>query len=119
MAIGTTSTGGYKLSVNGNVRAKDIVVQTGWSDFVFNENYQRMTLLEKEAYYKKEKHLPNIDPEKDIVGDGLQVGKNMNGMMQNIEENTLDLVDIYKRLVNLENENAALKQQVAELKASK
>jgi len=86
---------------------------------VFDENYVRMTLLEKENYYKNEKHLPNIDAGKDISSNGLQVARNLNGMMQNIEENTMDLVDIYKRLVNLEKENELLKQQVADLTKQK
>jgi len=116
VAIGTIHTDGYKFSVKGNMRAKDIIVKlTGWSDFVFDENYQRMGLLEKEAFYKKEKHLPNIGTEQLIVNEGLQVGTTMNGMMQNIEENTLDLVDLYKKFLTLEKENAQLKQENIEI----
>lgn len=100
----------YKLAVNGKIRAKDVFVETGWSDFVFDENYSRMNLLEKENYYKKERHLPNIDAGKDIESNGLQVGKTMNGIMQNVEENTLDLVELYKKLLILEKENTELKQ---------
>jgi hypothetical protein len=111
VAIGTIHTDGFKFSVNGNMRAKDIIVRlTGWSDFVFEENYQRMSILDKEIFYKKEKHLPNIDKASMIETDGLQVGKTMNGMMQNIEENTLDIAELYKRLLILEKENSELKE---------
>jgi len=115
IGIGTGNFTGYKLSVNGSIRAKDIVVETGWSDFVFDVNYKRMNLLEKEKFYLKNKHLPNIDSELEIEAKGLQMGKTMNGMMQNIEENTLDLVELYKKVVLIEQENIELKIKVAQL----
>src|ERR1039458_2046954 len=42
VGIGTSATGqGYLLSVNGNVRAREVVVNTStWSDFVFNKDYK-------------------------------------------------------------------------------
>lgn len=30
----------YKLSVNGNIRSKEIVVETGWADYVFDKAYK-------------------------------------------------------------------------------
>jgi hypothetical protein len=117
VAIGTTNTAGFALSVNGNVRAKDIFVTLdGWGDFVFEESYSRMSVLDKEAFYKKEKHLPNITSAKEIETNGLQVGTTMNGMMQNIEENTLDIADLYKRMILLEKENSELKESLKTLK---
>jgi hypothetical protein len=110
----------YMLSVGGKIVAKDIVVTlTGWSDFVFEENYSRMSVLDKEAFYKKEKHLPNISSAKEIETDGLQVGTTMNGMMQNIEENTLDIADLYKRMLLLEKENSELKESIKMLNEKK
>ena len=35
VGIGTTNPT-YKLSVNGNVRSKEVVVETGWADYVFD-----------------------------------------------------------------------------------
>ena len=32
VGIGTTNPGSYKLAVNGDIRAKEIVVEIGWSD---------------------------------------------------------------------------------------
>lgn len=106
----------YKLAVNGKIRAKDVVVEIGWSDFVFDEKFVRMTLLEKELYYLKEKHLPNIENGKTIEMNGLQVGKTMSGMMQNIEENTLDMVELYKKMQEIEKASKALEKENKELK---
>lgn len=112
VGIGTTNTDGYLLSVNGNLRAKDIMVRVDWSDFVFEKNYTRMGILEKEKYYEKEKHLPNITSGKEIETNGLQVGTEMSGMMQNIEENTLDIASLYKLILQLQKENTELKQSL-------
>jgi hypothetical protein len=106
---------GYKLSVNGAIRAKDIVVSTTWSDFVFDVNYKRMSLLEKEIYYTSQKHLPNIISATEIEKNGLPVGAAMSGMTQNIEENTLDLVELYKKMMTIEKENIELKERLLKL----
>ncbi|RNL68607.1 hypothetical protein ED312_23155, partial [Sinomicrobium pectinilyticum] len=39
VGIGTTNPGTWKLAVNGDIRAKEIKVETGWSDFVFEDSY--------------------------------------------------------------------------------
>jgi hypothetical protein len=38
----------YKLSVNGSIRTKRIIVETGWSDFVFKPDYKLMSFEELE-----------------------------------------------------------------------
>jgi cell division protein FtsB len=45
----------------------------------------------------------------------LQVGGAMSGLMQNIEENTLDIAELYKRLLTLEQENKELKDNLKSL----
>ena len=54
-------------------------------------------------------HLPDIDAGNDIEKNGLQVGKTMSGFISNIEDNTLDIIDLFK-------ENQQLKTQVDTLK---
>jgi hypothetical protein len=49
VGIGTTNPT-YKLAVNGTVRAKEIIVDTGWSDFVFDKNYRLPPLGEVEQF---------------------------------------------------------------------
>ncbi|RZJ79855.1 MAG: hypothetical protein EOO20_26490, partial [Chryseobacterium sp.] len=40
LALGTTNTRGFKLSVNGKIRAKEIKVEaTEWPDYVFEDGY--------------------------------------------------------------------------------
>ncbi|KAA1246499.1 hypothetical protein [Aquimarina sp. RZ0] len=37
---GTDNPGSWKLAINGKIIAKEIVVETGWSDFVFYTDYK-------------------------------------------------------------------------------
>ena len=46
-----TSNPTYKLSVNGNIRSKEVVVETGWADYVFDEQYKLSPLEEVERIY--------------------------------------------------------------------
>ncbi len=104
------------IDESGTVHCKKLRVATTWSDFVFDEDYQRMNYDEKENFYKKNKHLPNIPSGKEIETEGLDVGGVMKGMMQNIEEDRLDITELFKRIEQIEKENAELKKQIAQLK---
>lgn len=105
----------YKLSVNGTIQAKEIRVETGWADFVFDENYQLRPLAEVEKYIRRHKHLPDVTPAADIQKDGLQVGKQMTEMMQKIEELTLYVIDLQKENTRSREENAELKKRLQKL----
>jgi hypothetical protein len=37
VGIGTTTPDDYKLEVLGTIRATKVIVETGWSDYVFEE----------------------------------------------------------------------------------
>ncbi len=49
-----------KLDVCGTIRAKEIKVETGWCDYVFEDNYDLMSLDSVSKFILKNKHLPNI-----------------------------------------------------------
>jgi hypothetical protein len=61
----------YKLSVNGNIRSKEVVVETGWADYVFDEKYKPISLEEVEEFIKNNKHLPQIPTAKEVKENGL------------------------------------------------
>ena len=65
VGIGTSTTGTHKLAVNGTIGAREIKVEaTGWSDFVFEDDYQLKKLEEVESYITKNNHLPDVPSEK-------------------------------------------------------
>jgi hypothetical protein len=102
VGIGTT-TPAEKLSVNGNIRSKEVVVElANWPDYVFDKKYNLPSLKNVEAYINEHKHLPNIPSAKEIETDGLKLGDVQKRMMQKIEELTLYIIEQNKRIDALE-----------------
>lgn len=108
VGIGTTNPGSYKLAVNGKIRAKDVVVETGWSDFVFEDDYELKPLNEVEIFIQTHKHLPDIPSAEEVSENGVALGDMQALLLQKIEELTLYMIEMDK-------ENQALKARVAEL----
>ena len=106
--VPTMNPGSYKLAVNGSIRAKEIVVETGWSDFVFEKNYNLKTLEEVERYIKDYGHLPNIPSESEVKANGVKLGEMDAKLLQKIEELTLYMIEIRK-------ENEILKERINEI----
>lgn len=97
VGIGTTNPT-YKLSVNGNIRSKEVVVENGWADYVFNDDYRLKPLAEVEEFIRANKHLPNIPSAAEIEKNGLQLGETQKKMMEKIEELTLYVIELKKEI---------------------
>jgi len=106
-----TSTPDYKLDVNGAIRAKEFFVETGWADFVFEEDYRLPSLEEVRSHIAHKGHLPGVPSAAEVRAEGLEMGQAQTLMMQKIEELTLYMID-------LSEENAALKTRVRQLEAA-
>jgi hypothetical protein len=117
VGIGTTNTFGYKLAVNGTIGAKEVIVETtsGWSDFVFADNYQLKDLTEVETFINENKHLPDVPSETEVKENGIDLGKMDATLLQKIEELTLYMIAVNKRMNTLETENSQLKNRINEL----
>ncbi|HEX3023948.1 MAG TPA: hypothetical protein VHP12_01960 [Chitinophagaceae bacterium] len=112
IGIGTISPS-EKLSVNGNIRSKKLIVtQTGWTDYVFYKNYRLKPLAEVEQYIKINKHLPDMPSTKEVEKDGIDVGDNQALLLKKIEELTLYVIEIKR-------ENEKLKQRIEKLENKK
>jgi hypothetical protein len=112
VGVGTTNPQS-KFAVNGTITAKEVkVTQTGWSDYVFAEDYRLLPLDELEAYVGTEKHLPGIPAAKEVEEKGLAVADMLTKQMQKIEELTL-------YLIQLKNENRELKERITALEEEK
>ncbi len=99
-----------KLSVNGNISAKKIIAtQTGWSDYVFNDDYKLRSLKEVESFIKKNKHLPEVPSAKEVEEKGISVGDNQALLLKKIEELTLYMIELKKETLALKKESRSLK----------
>ena len=93
------------LEVNGVVRSKEVLVEaTGWADFVFEDDYNLMSLAEIEQYVKQHRHLPEIPSAKEVEENGIGLGEMNALLLQKIEEMTLHMIELEKRLEELENQ---------------
>lgn len=91
---------GYKLDVNGAVRANEMVVNTTGADFVFDKGYQLMPLKELEKFIAQHGHLPEIQPAAKIQQEGVALGVLNTKLLQKIEEMTLHQIRLEKALEN-------------------
>ena len=117
VGIGTTNPT-QKLSVNGTIRAKEIIVDTGWADYVFDDSYRLAPLAEVEQQIKQDKHLPGIPSAQEIAEHGVSMGEMRSKLLSKIEEITLHQIAQEKDIAELKGENAALRLQIAELKSA-
>ncbi|WP_343703371.1 hypothetical protein [Chitinophaga sp.] len=114
LSIGTPTSGGYKLAVNGPVKAQKIkVTQTEWPDYVFEPSYQLKSLEELESFISKYKHLPEMPSAADVQQNGLDVGENQAKLLQKIEELTLYMIDMNKKMTTQEKVIDAQQQRLA------
>ncbi len=109
VGIGTV-TPDSRLSVNGVVHSKEVKVDlSGWSDFVFEEDYDLPTLEEVEQHIKEKGHLQDIPGAKEVEEKGILVGEMNAKLLQKIEELMLYTIAQEKRIKKLEAEIADLK----------
>ncbi len=116
VGIGTT-TPKNALDVVGTIRSTEVKVEaTPWPDFVFEKDYELKTLEEVEDFVAENKHLPEIPSEVDVNENGINLGEMDSKLLLKIEELTLYMIDMNKRMGKLENENTELKKEVSALK---
>jgi uncharacterized coiled-coil protein SlyX len=122
IGIGTVNPGIWKLAVNGNLRAKEIKVETDWSDFVFENTYILPTLKEVEQHITEKGHLKDIPSAKEVEENGIFLGEMDSKLLQKIEELTLYTIQQQKeintqkeKVEKLEKENKSLKNMNVKL----
>lgn len=108
VAIGTKKSDSWKLAVNGKIRAKEIKVETGWSDFVFYDDYKLSTLQEVENHIIENGHLKDIPSAKEVEENGIFLGEMDSKLLQKIEELTLYTIQQQKEIETLKIINSKL-----------
>ncbi|NQX43178.1 hypothetical protein SAMN05421820_11593 [Pedobacter steynii] len=99
-----------RLSVNGNIRAREVKVESGnWPDYVFKKDYNVLSLNEIENHIQEKGHLPGIPSAKEVKEKGLDLGEMNAKLLEKIEELTLYLIKENK--LNIENQRKLMEQE--------
>jgi hypothetical protein len=124
VGIGSTDTHGYKLAVNGNIRAKEIKVEADpWPDYVFAPTYALTPLTELKTYIDRHQHLPGIPSAIEVAKEGINLGEMNLKLLQKVEELTLYLIEkdktdykVLKASIKQNNRIRSLENEVKRLR---
>ena len=97
--IGTLETASeYALAVNGTIGCEkiEVKIESNWPDFVFEDDYQHLSLKETEDFIKSNKHLPGVPSAADVEKNGIELGEMNAILLQKIEELTLLMIEQQK-----------------------
>lgn len=118
-----TPTPSDKLSVQGTIRAQEVVVTLdNWPDYVFDEDYDLKSLGEVERFINANGRLPDMPSQAEVSAEGVQLGQVQAKLLEKIEELTLHLIEqnrelsrYQQRFEKLEAENDQLQEAVQQL----
>lgn len=104
---------GYKLAVGGKIICEEVVVklQSNWPDYVFEPDYNLLTIDKLQRFIARHKHLPGIPSATEITENGVSLADMNAKLLQKIEELTLYLIEQDKRIKQLEEVNDQLKKK--------
>lgn len=105
VAVGTTPQSGMTLAVNGKIHTKELIVDLNvpGPDYVFDKDYDLLSLQELEAFIKANKHLPEIPSATSMEKEKIPLSEMNMLILKKVEELTLYIIDHEKRLNKLQN----------------
>ena len=103
VGIGTKDTQGYKLAVKGVIGAEKVKLEktTNWADYVFEPDYNLMSISDLETFINENKHLPNIPNKEEVYKNGQDIGEINRLLLEKIEELTLYIIQQQKEIDEL------------------
>jgi hypothetical protein len=103
----------FLITGDGKFYARAYRIKMGnFPDYVFEKDYLRMTPEEKSKYFIENKRLPYMPSAKDIEKIGLDVADGLIGITRNVEENSLDINELFIKIKKLEEEILELKKRL-------
>ena len=101
----------FRVTGDGVVFATRVRVRTiPFPDYVFDSSYELIPLTQLENYITKNKHLPNMPTANEVEEDGMDIGEVNRVLVEKVEELTLYMIAMDKRMKQLEEENKALRK---------
>lgn len=103
-----------QLQSNGTILGRKIRLDMqNWADFVFDPNYELMDLDSLALYISKNKHLPDIPSEENVINQGIDLGEMHRLLLKKVEELTLYLLQEKKKNDELEERLKRIEEQLA------
>ncbi len=100
-----TSNPGVKLDVIGTIRTHEVKVCLNQGcDYVFAPDYNLMPLEELDAFVTTHRHLPEVAPAAEMEQNGISLSEMNALLLKKVEELTLHVIELNKRIETLENE---------------
>ncbi len=94
----------FHVNNNGEVKARKVTVNLDtWSDFVFESGYPLMSINEVENYIAVHKHLPGVPSKSEVTENGVDVAEMDKILLQKIEELTLYIIELEKKIIEVEH----------------
>jgi len=114
VGVGTKTTHGYKLAVNGTAIFTKVSVRNyaNWPDYVFKSDYKLPGLDSLERYIRVNQHLPGIISADKARDQAIDLADNQALLLQKVEELTLYLIKEHKQVEALTKEVEQLKTQL-------
>lgn len=99
----------YSLYVKGGLLTEKFRIETGWADYVFDADYELLSLAQVEAFIDENGHLPNVPSAEAVEKTGIEMGDMKRIQQEKIEELTLYIIDLNEQLQAIKAELAAKK----------
>lgn len=111
VGIGTTNPD-KALTVKGTVHAEEVLVDLNvpGPDYVFEKNYDLLSLEEVEAYINQNKHLPEVPSAKEMEANGIKLMEMNLLLLKKVEELTLHMIELKKENEQQSREIQKLKE---------
>ena len=111
---GTKGATGYVAAINGKLIATEVRVEVlaSWPDYVFSANHKLLPLEDLEASINANKHLPGIPSAAEVKEGGIMLGEMQTKTMEKVEENTLYIIELNKKIKMLEDKIEQLTKAV-------
>ncbi|NOX45711.1 MAG: hypothetical protein GXO89_01885 [Chlorobi bacterium] len=113
---GAAGADGYRLSVNGKMACEEILIDAMafWPDYVFEQDYPLLSIDDFEKSITENKHLPGIPSAQEITENGgHQIGEMQRQLLEKVEELSLYVIELNKRMKKLETKNSVLKEKLS------
>jgi len=105
---------GYALSVNGGIACEAVLVDlvTNWPDYVFNRDYELMSIPDLEKAIEAQGHLPGLPSARQVHEKGFELADMQKRVVEKVEELTLYTIQQHKMIEQLQMEIKSLKAEI-------